>query len=249
MVAQDCQYTCNPAGWVIFQYAFQDLVLQVWNAEECLIFFIQNIHQPTLQLYKLIFLTSWHATTLLTFYRICILMTDIASGTQWWQNTKKISRFESGPNWQSDWRMSACTTFPRALIVWCHFCGQTTLLSPTRALSTLKRETLHRAKSPANVMYIRHFNGTAKETNLLLCDKTVVLYNSCQSSTHFQCCKYPWGSNSSKCMTRNNKKKCSSEERVQGKQRSQHFDHVWWTAKRQNQSTISNLKVTLLKCS
>lgn len=76
MVAQDCQYTCNPAGWVIFQYAFQDLVLQVWNAEECLIFFIQNIHQPTLQLYKLIFLTSWHATTLLTFYRICILMTS-----------------------------------------------------------------------------------------------------------------------------------------------------------------------------
>ena len=115
------------------------------------------------------------------------------------------------------------------------------MLSPTWATWS-KRETLHMAKYPGNVTYISHFIGTAKETNLLLCHKTVVLYNSCQSSTHFQCCKYPWGSNSSKCLTRNNKKKCSSEERVQGKQRSQHFHHVWWTAKGQNQSTISSRK-------
>ena len=83
---------------------------------------------------------------------------------------------------------------------------------------------------------VGHFDEAGKETHLLLWYKTFVLENSCQSDAHFQRCKFPWGSNSCKRLTGNNKKKCSSEERVQGKQWIQCFDHVWWATKGENQS-------------
>lgn len=124
----------------------------------------------------------------------------------------------------------------------CHFCSQT-LPGLATALSSTKWEldSTHLSLQQVSWFYgtsnpIRLFDETGKNTHLLLWYKTFVLQNSCQSGAHFQCCESTWGSNSSKCLTRNNKKKCPSEERVQDKQCIQHFDHVWWATKGENQS-------------
>jgi len=70
MAEKGYQYNLAGSGLPLQLYAFQDPVLEVWTAEECFIFLIQNITADIYMYTSLFFLTSWHATTLVTFCSI-----------------------------------------------------------------------------------------------------------------------------------------------------------------------------------